>query len=286
MEYPAPPTPPFVGSHALAQSDQETARGEVELTARQINLVKHLQASRGKKSLIAPAYFFLSCFGKLIFGFGASLAVKGAVNRDTITTAVGAALCGGGFICIVIVAFGFGAACSKIDKRRGILFKCASVSSAVLIAVGYALNQYWVSKHRSLVDIRLSFLPLFIGGSLLVASSANFTAYTELSKGITSFVPMERRPLVAICMLAPGLGIVFGGWITGEKGEWPTAFNAVVLTLAMGCLYGGTALFWSDHLRREAEWAEACLVIQDYKIKDNTSPYDHSKALPSSPALV
>ncbi|KNZ52940.1 hypothetical protein VP01_3392g1 [Puccinia sorghi] len=277
MEYPAPPPPPSVGSHALAQS---------ELTMRHKNLVKHLQASRGKRSLIAPAYFSLSCFGKLIFGFGASLAVKGTVNKDTISVAVGAALCGAGFICIVIVAFGFGAACSKIDKRRGILFKCASVSSAVLIAGGYALNQYWVSTHRSLVDIRLSFLPLFVGGSLLVVSSANFTAYTELSKGITPFMSMERRPLVAISMLAPGLGIMFGGWITGEKGEWPTAFNAVVLTFAMGCLYGGTALFWSDHLRREAEWAEACLVIQDYKTKHNTSPYVDFKGPPFPPVFV
>ncbi|KAA1132722.1 hypothetical protein PGTUg99_019167 [Puccinia graminis f. sp. tritici] len=237
----------------------------VELTERQKKLVEYLQASKGKRSLVAPAYFGLSCFGKLIFGFGASLTVKGVVAGNHTTTAIGSALCGAGFVCIIIVAFGFGAACSKIDKTRGILFKCCSVSSAIFIAAGYALNQYYVSERRSLLDIRLSFIPLFFGGALLVVSTSNFTAYTELVKGVTPFVPVARRPLAAICMLAPGFGTVFGGWITGEKGEWPVVFNAVVLTLAMACLYGGTALFWSNHLRMEAEWAQSCMIIQQYK---------------------
>ncbi|KAA1076361.1 hypothetical protein PGT21_004143 [Puccinia graminis f. sp. tritici] len=152
----------------------------VELTERQKKLVEYLQASKGKRSLIAPAYFGLSCFGKLIFGFGASLTVKGVVAGNDTTTAIGSALCGAGFVCIIIVAFGFGAACSKIDKTRGILFKCCSVSSAIFIAAGYALNQYYVSERRSLLDIRLSFIPLFFGGALLVVSTSNFTAYTEL----------------------------------------------------------------------------------------------------------
>lgn len=270
MEYPVPPPSNCSTSHSDVQLSTQTE--DVELTDRQKNLVKHLQDSRGKRSLIAAAYFSLSCFGKLIFGLGASLTVKGAVGTDDVKTiAIGAVLCGAGFLCILYVAFGFGAACSAIDKRRGILFKCISISSAVFIAIGYALNQYWISKRRSLVDIRLSFLPLFLGGSLLVVSSANFTAYTELSKGRTTFIPIERRPLVAMCLLAPGFGVVFGGWITGEKGEWPTAFNAVVLTIAMAALYGGTAIFWSDHLRREAQWAEACMFVRECKMKSTPS---------------
>ncbi|OAV92493.1 hypothetical protein PTTG_12376 [Puccinia triticina 1-1 BBBD Race 1] len=267
MAYPHPPPASSNGSLSMVPPHLRYHE-PAELTERQNNLVKHLQASKGKTSLIAPAYFALSCFGKLIFGFGASLAVKGAVGKNDTTVAVGSALCGAGFVCIVIVAFGFGAACSRIDKKRGILFKCCSVSSAIFIAAGYALNQYYVSEHRSLLDIRCSFIPLFFGGALLVVSTSNFTAYTELVKGVTPFVPIARRPLTAICMLAPGFGTVFGGWITGEKGEWPVAFNAVVLTLAMACLYGGTALFWSDHLRKEAEWAEACMIIGEYKGKE------------------
>ncbi|KAH9442901.1 hypothetical protein MJO29_014091 [Puccinia striiformis f. sp. tritici] len=263
MDHLLPPATSSFLSHSIARPNY--IHKSFELTERQKNLVTYLQASRGKTSLIAPAYFALSCFGKLIFGFGASLTVKGVLAQNSTTTAIGSALCGAGFICIIIVAFGFGAACSKIDRKRGILFKCASISSAIFIGVGYAMNQYYVSERRSLLDIRLSFIPLFLGGTVLVASICNFTAYTELAKGMNPFVPVERRPLVAICTLGMGFGIVFAGWITGEKGEWPVVFNAVVLTLAMAFLYGGTALFWSDHLRREAEWAENCLIIEEYE---------------------
>lgn len=36
-----------------------------------------------------------------------------------------------------------------------------------------------------------------------------------------------------------------------------------VLTVAMAALYGGAAIFWSDHVRREAEWAECYKRIED-----------------------
>jgi hypothetical protein len=112
-----------------------------QLTQRQKNLVVHLKATEGKTSLVAPAYFLFSCFGKLIFGFGASMAVKGVCTNDTPSIGAGGGLCAFGFICILIVAFGFGAACHRIDKVRGILFKCISILAAILIAVGYAVNR-------------------------------------------------------------------------------------------------------------------------------------------------
>lgn len=240
-----------------------------QLTQRQKNLVVHLKATEGKTSLVAPAYFLFSCFGKLIFGFGASMAVKGVCTNDTPSIGAGGGLCAFGFICILIVAFGFGAACHRIDKVRGILFKCISILAAILIAVGYAVNQYYVSTHHELLDIRLSFFPLFFGAALLVISISNFFAYTELVRGPTPGLPRERRPLIAMCFFGPGLGTVFGGWITGEKGEWPVAFNAAVLTIAMACLYFGICLFWSDHLLREAEWAEKSAMLEAYRLSTN-----------------
>ncbi|KAI9626269.1 hypothetical protein KEM48_010520 [Puccinia striiformis f. sp. tritici PST-130] len=135
----------------------------VNLTQRQKNIIVHLNATKGKTSLIALGYFLFSCFGKLIFGFGASMAVKGVCANDTATLGVGAGLCAFGFICILIVAFGFGAACHHMDKARGILFKCISILAAVLIATGYAVNQYFVSTHHDLMDIRLSIGTVFAG---------------------------------------------------------------------------------------------------------------------------
>lgn len=226
----------------------------------------HLKETQDKTSFVAPGYFLFSCFGKLIFGFGSSLTVKGVCANDTTTIGIGAGLCTFGFICILIVAFGFGAACSRIDKWRGILFKCISITAALLIAAGYAVNQYYVSTHHALIDIRLSFFPLFFGAALLVISISNFTAYTELVRGVTPGLPLARRPLVAMCLFGPGMGTVFAGWITGEKGEWPVVFNAAVLTLAMAFLYCGICIFWSDHLRREAEWAEQSISIEAYRL--------------------
>lgn len=238
----------------------------VNLTQRQKNLVIHLKATEGGTSLVPPGYFLFSCFGKLIFGFGASMAVKGVCGNDTVALGIGLGLGLFGFICILIVAFGFGAACHRIDRFRGILFKCISILAALLIACGYAVNQYYVSTHHDLWDIRLSFFPLFFGAALLVISISNFFAYTELVRGATPYLPYERRPLIALCFMGPGLGTVFAGWITGEKGEWPVAFNAAVLTLAMACLYAGICLFWSDHLRREAEWAEKSMMLEAYRL--------------------
>ncbi|KNZ50920.1 hypothetical protein VP01_4175g1 [Puccinia sorghi] len=237
-----------------------------KLTQRQKNLVTHLKATEGQSSLIPVGYFLFSCFGKLIFGFGASMTVKGVCANDSATLGVGAGLCAFGFICILIVAFGFGAACHRIDSARGILFKCISILAALLIAIGYATNQYFVSSHRDLLDIRLSFFPLFFGAALLVISISNFFAYTELVRGTTPYLPAERRPLIALCFMGPGIGTVFGGWITGEKGEWPVAFNAAVLTVAMASLYFGICLFWADHLRREAEQSEKSLLLSAYRL--------------------
>jgi len=236
------------------------------LTQRQKNLVTHLKATDGQTSLIPGGYFLFSCFGKLIFGFGASMTVKGVCGSDSTTLGIGAGLCSFGFICILIVAFGFGAACHRITSTRGILFKCISILAALLIASGYAINQYFVSTHRDLLDIRLSFFPLFLGAALLVISISNFFAYTELVRGRTPYLPAERRPLIALCFMGPGIGTVFGGWITGEKGEWPVAFNAAVLTLAMACLYLGICLLWADHLRREAEQCEKSLLLSAYRL--------------------
>lgn len=263
---PSPSTAAFISRPQESENSPSfPSTDSITLTQRQKNLAKYYQATQGRTSFLALGFFLLSCFGKLIFGFGAALTVKGVSNNSSAVTGAGAGLCGAGFVCILIVAFGFGAACSMIDPQRGIFFKFISISSAILIAGGYALNQYYVSMHRSLLDIRLSFIPLFFGASLLVFSITNFSAYTELVRGVTPGVPISRRPLLAVCLLSPGLGTVFAGWITGEKGEWPTVFNAGVLTIAMGCLYGGLSIFWSNHLRQEAAWAERCAFIEEYR---------------------
>jgi hypothetical protein len=34
----------------------------------------------------------------------------------------------------------------------------------------------------------------------------------------------------------------------------------------MACLYAGICLFWSDHLRREAEWAEKSMMLEAYRL--------------------
>lgn len=72
-------------------------------------------------------------------------------------------------------------------------------------------------------------------------------------------------------MLGIGVGVVFAGWITGEKGEWEVVFNAIVLTIAMACLLGGVSIFWSDHLRKEAEWTQKCLIIESFNLIDFTA---------------
>ncbi|MBW0465067.1 hypothetical protein O181_004782 [Austropuccinia psidii MF-1] len=232
------------------------------LSDRQKKMVNCLQNSRDERSYFAPAFFLLACLGKLVFGFGASLTVKGIVEKDTRTTNIGAGLCIFGFICVLFVAFGFGAAVSRCSRFLGVVLKLISIVGGILIATGYALNQYEVSARQPLWGIQLTFLPLFFGGALLTFSLSFFTSYTELVKGRVPHLPIKKRPIAAICLLALGLGVVFAGWITGEKGQWPMAFNAVVLTFAMAVLYAGVALFVSDHVRREAQESEQVLISE------------------------
>jgi hypothetical protein len=37
----------------------------------------------------------------------------------------------------------------------------------------------------------------------------------------------------------------------------------------MACLYFGICLFWSDHLLREAEWAEKSAMLEAYRLSTN-----------------
>lgn len=182
-------TPTTTCSASLSLS----ASTPIKLTDRQKKMVVHLKESEGKTSPIAVGYFSLSCFGKLTFGFGASLTVKGSASKHIPIIVAGSVLCVIGFTCILNVALGFGAACAKVDRKRAIILKLISISSSLLIALGYALDEYFISVYPSLLGIRLSFFPLFLGASLLMICISNFFAYTELVRGVTPFSKSELR---------------------------------------------------------------------------------------------
>ncbi|CAH7670739.1 hypothetical protein PPACK8108_LOCUS5466 [Phakopsora pachyrhizi] len=243
--------------------DSRTAFNAADLSPRQRKMQEYLKKTSNRRSWQAPLYFAFACFGKLIFGFGASQVTKGLVTSDQTATIIGAVCSIFGFICVILAALGFGAGLGRCSRKWGWILKLTSIFAGTLIAIGYALNEYYVSTNGSLTAIRLSFFPLFFGAAILVITLPNFTAYTELVRGRMP-LPIQKRSFFALCLLGPGLGTVFAGWITGEKGQWPVAFNASVLTIAMALLYFGTATLWSNHIRREAEWANQCLIVEAY----------------------
>ncbi|KAI8449014.1 hypothetical protein BY996DRAFT_6418993 [Phakopsora pachyrhizi] len=191
--------------------DSRTAFNAADLSPRQRKMQEYLKKTSNRRSWQAPLYFAFACFGKLIFGFGASQVTKGLVTSDQTATIIGAVCSIFGFICVILAALGFGAGLGRCSRKWGWILKLTSIFAGTLIAIGYALN----------------------GNLYRACKRKNAT-------------------------------IIFAGWITGEKGQWPVAFNASVLTIAMALLYFGTATLWSNHIRREAEWANQCLIVEAY----------------------
>lgn len=144
------------------------------------------------------------------------------------------------------------------------MFKAISISGACFIGLGYVLNQVFVStaSHGDRTNIRLSFIPLTLGTALMSISLPNFCAYSELQRGRIPWVPVHRRPLVAMCFFSPWIGALFGGWVSGEHAEWHKAFNAVVLTLAISGVLAGVSIFWANHIRARAEKYEAWMQLE------------------------
>lgn len=115
----------------------------------------------------------------------------------------------------------------------------------------------------SLQDIRLSFLPLVVGTGMLCISLPNFTAYTELVRGRLPFIPPHNRPLAAMFCFSPAIGCLFAMYITEEKGQWPSVFNASMVTFAVALVIFGVSLRWSDHIRDVAVWAEGVMTEEE-----------------------
>jgi hypothetical protein len=85
-----------------------------------------------------------------ILGFGVALAIRGHYASIKSSLIVGIVLAVLGFSAVVAAALGFGAAASRVSRKWGLIFKAFSITGGVLIAIGYALNQYFVSDERPL----------------------------------------------------------------------------------------------------------------------------------------
>lgn len=165
----------------------------------------------------------------------------------------------------VAAAIGFGAGIARTNKKKGILFKCISITGACFIGLGYTLNSLFVqtAKHGDTTKIRLSFLPLMVGTALMSISLPNFVAYSELLRGRIPYLPPHRRPLVAMCFLSPWIGSLFAGWVSGEHAQWQQGFNAAVLTFSVASVLFGVSLFWANHIRAKAEQLEIWIEEDD-----------------------
>lgn len=239
----------------------------VPLTEQEKKLALMHRSSVEKRSIVPILYFLAASLGKLILGFGVSLAIKGKYSDNQSDFGIGLGLAIAGFIAVVAAALGFGAAASMINKRWGIIFKCFSIGGAIFISIGYALKQYFVSDDKPIFSIRLSFIPLALGTAMMGISLPNFTAYTELYRGRIVWFPIRHRHLIALLCLSPSMGILFGGWISAEVAHWPIAFNSAVLTFAVALGYAGVALFWSNHLRDRAELYDVLLIREEEELE-------------------
>jgi len=249
----------FVGLPSL---NKDSPSPNQLLTQEQRKLALAHRASKDKTSWHVPFYFLAASLGKLILGFGASQAVSGHYQKKRPTLIVGAVLASLGLIGCVAAAIGFGSCVSRINKKRGLALKCVSISGALLIGLGYAINSYLVAT-STLSHIRLSFLPLLAGTALMSISLPNFTAYTELARGRIPFIPKDKRAVVALACSSPAIGSLFAGWVTGEHSEWPPAFNAAVLTFSIALLLVGVSLNWSNALKARASEYDTLLASEE-----------------------
>ncbi|KAG0150815.1 hypothetical protein CROQUDRAFT_652080 [Cronartium quercuum f. sp. fusiforme G11] len=238
----------------------------IPLTPSQKVMALSYRHSENKRSLVAVLYFALACGGKIIMGFGAALAIQAAytppepqhsgITSGTVLAVVGA-------LSVIIASLGFGSAVTRVYFRFGWTLKVISISAASLITIGDAISQYYFSSGARVRLIRLTFLPLAVGTSLLAISLPNFVAYTELHRGRIIVIPYSRRPLAALICLGLANGMMFGGWVSGEHANWPPAFNLVIMTAAIAVGYFGAAILWSDHVRRRACEYDLRLSIEE-----------------------
>ena len=145
-----------------------------------------------------------------------------------------------------------------------------------------------------------------MGTACMGISLPNFTAFYELYAGrvvgcecllpakqspfvesdmptlYSPAVPLKYRPIAALLMLSPSMGALFGGWVSSEHGEWPVAFNAVVLTFVVALGYGGVALFWSEQLRLRASVLEMQLCKEEEQ-EDEVTNEKRGQHIPRSP---
>jgi hypothetical protein len=155
------------------------------------------------------------------------------------------------------------------------------LTGAATIGGAYTLNSYFVATRGSqtandLLPGRLTFLMLSLGTGLMCISLPNFVAYNELARGRVAFIPLRHRSVIALGCMSPSLGMLFGGWVTGEHSKWPTAFNAALLTFSIALAVVGVAISWSDEIRRRAMDAERILEEEERRSRESTVVDDDS----------
>jgi len=127
---------------SLESISSEEMIGYSTLTKEEIHMAKLLRVSRDKTSWRIPFLFVCSSLlvissplpvqfglicsndrGKLILGFSTSLAIKGHYDENRTTFIVGVVLAVLGLLGCIAAALGFGAAASKVNAKRGLIFK-------------------------------------------------------------------------------------------------------------------------------------------------------------------
>ncbi|EGG05809.1 uncharacterized protein MELLADRAFT_87725 [Melampsora larici-populina 98AG31] len=236
------------------QNHQQPSEPMPRLTEAQKIMALSYRDSQDKRSAVTFLYFALGCVGKVTFGFGAAMAVKGKIGetQDDGTFNTGVILASVGAIAVITAALGFGAAITRVHLKIGWTIKSLAILAGTLIAIGDGLAQYYYSSTDNTESIRLCIFPLVIGTSILAITLPNMVAYTELYRGRSIGIPSEKRSIFALACIGCANGSFFGGWVTGEHAQWPSSFNMAVVTVALASSYLGAAIFWSDHIRELA----------------------------------
>ncbi|KAH9825329.1 hypothetical protein DFH28DRAFT_22758 [Melampsora americana] len=268
------------GHHDLARLEGKqlkppntlTSEPRPRLTEAQRIMALSYRESQDTRSAVTLVYFSLGCVGKVTFGFGAAMAVKGKIgeSNDNATFITGIVLAVVGLVALVIAALGFGAAITRVHVKMGWTIKALAILAGSLIALGDGLAQYYYSTTDDTKSIRLCIFPLVIGTSILAITLPNFVAYTELYRGRTIGIPFEKRSLFALTCIGCANGAFFGGWVTKEHAEWPSIFNIVVVTIAVALSYLGAAIFWSDHIRELAICYHERLLLEEKEENDSS----------------
>jgi hypothetical protein len=116
----------------------------------------------------------------------------------------------------------------------------------------------------------------------MCVSLPNFVAYNELARGRVAFIPLRLRSVVALGCMSPSLGMLFGGWVTGEHSKWPAAFNAVLLTCSVALAIVGTSINWSDEIRRRAAHADSLVEEEERRLKRESTAVEDDEKEPTT----